>query len=389
MSEETTLIEMPTINLPAVSEVKEKVNEAFKTIYTKIEKEIEETPVDVSTEKGRKALISLAYKISQTKTGLDASAKGLTEDQKDMIDAVNEERREMRETLDKLRDQVRGPVTAWETKEKERETFVADAFLFLRNITAQEYQGVAYIDLDADQVVNLAGFVSIKSPCDKEVFKEAAESYDQLVAHTKKTLEEHAERLRVAEKERKELEELRAKQAAEEEARLAAEAKAAEERRIEAEKERLAAEAARVAEAEARQKIEDEKRRAAEAEEAARRAEQEKVEAEAELARQAEQAERDKKAAEEAAAVAAKEAAAKAEREKQAAIEEDRRKREDAERAERAAAQARADDLAHRKKINNAALEALIKVSEISEVDGKTIIKAIAEGKVPNITVKY
>ena len=52
---------------------------------------------DMSTKKGRDACRSLSYEISRVKTKLDTLGKGLTEEQQRMINAVNAERRLLRE----------------------------------------------------------------------------------------------------------------------------------------------------------------------------------------------------------------------------------------------------------------------------------------------------
>ncbi|MCK4857129.1 MAG: hypothetical protein KAT58_04095 [candidate division Zixibacteria bacterium] len=105
---ETALIEMPAMNLPSPTEIGEKIHKSFQTIYKKLEQQIEEAEPDVTTNAGREKIASLAYKIARTKTGLDKAATSLTADQKEIIDVVNKERREMRDDLDGLRDR-RGP----------------------------------------------------------------------------------------------------------------------------------------------------------------------------------------------------------------------------------------------------------------------------------------
>lgn len=144
------------------------------------------------------------------------------------------------------------------------------------------------------------------------------------------------------------------------------------------------------AEAAARVAAEAEKARRA-IEEAELKAKQEREAAERrelELKLQAEQAERRRVEAEQKAIRDAQEAAERAEAEKQRAIKAEQ---------ERVAAQARAEaeekarreaNLAHRKKINQAALAALV-AGGISEECGKECIKLIASGKVPHIEINY
>lgn len=75
---------------------------------------------DVSTPKGRAAMRSLAYEIAQAKSKLDGIGKGLTEEQRALIDKVNAERRLIRDKLEELQDKVRAPLTEYENAEKAR-----------------------------------------------------------------------------------------------------------------------------------------------------------------------------------------------------------------------------------------------------------------------------
>jgi len=75
---------------------------------------------DLTSDKGRKAIASVAYKVSQSKTYLDDQGKELVADQKKAIKLVDTERNKMRTELDKLRDEVRKPLNDWEEKEKAR-----------------------------------------------------------------------------------------------------------------------------------------------------------------------------------------------------------------------------------------------------------------------------
>lgn len=422
MTEENTLIEMPEIKLPARTEVKAKFKEGFGSVYTKIEKEIAETPVDMTTQKGRDAIRSLAYKIAQTRTGLDDLGKTSTAGLTDVVKAVNEERAEMNETLKKMQADVRAPLTAWEEKEKRREEGVKADFFFLRNIAAQSHNGVQYLDMDADQLDALAGDIDAKTPCDVDVFLDASENFNVLAVEVHATIEGRAVRLRAEERDRQELAALRARQEREETERVEREAAFAEKTRKEFEAKEMAAEAARIAQRDAQERIDAETKRAADAERDAEAAKEAKVKADAEAERYREQVKADKIEAEEKAAneklaaeklaeeriaesnkLAAEEGARQrrqadedaaqakrqAETDKQAAIKADRHKRDTAERAETAAAEARAADLEHRKKINNAAMSAIMKVSEVTEIEAKTIVKAIANAKIPNVKIEY
>jgi len=85
-------------------------------VTTEAEKQID----DVNTGVGRKSIISLAAKISRTKTHLDRVGKDLVTEWKHNAKLVDQDRKKARDTLDALRDKIRAPVTEWENKEKDR-----------------------------------------------------------------------------------------------------------------------------------------------------------------------------------------------------------------------------------------------------------------------------
>jgi colicin import membrane protein len=74
---------------------------------------------DVSTEKGRKEVASMAYKVARSKTLLDDLGKSLVADWKAKVKKVDSSRKEIRDTLDALKDEVRQPLTKYE-EEQER-----------------------------------------------------------------------------------------------------------------------------------------------------------------------------------------------------------------------------------------------------------------------------
>jgi colicin import membrane protein len=161
----------------------------------------------------------------------------------------------------------------------------------------------------------------------------------------------------------------------EEKRKAEAEAKIAHERRI-------AEEVAAKAKADAEEKALAEKQAAEkallDAKFAQERAEREKVEAEKAAAQAKAEAE-----------IRAKMAAEQAEKDKLQAIENERKRIEAVAEAERKAEEAREADKTHKKKINNAVLEAIVAESGINAEQGKAIIIAIASGKVPHLKISY
>jgi colicin import membrane protein len=86
-------------------------------ILDRIFKEARSQVPDTSTAKGRAAIASLAYKVAQTKTYLDGLGKDLVAEMKKLPAVVDESRRNMRDKLDALKDEVRQPLTDWEAEQ--------------------------------------------------------------------------------------------------------------------------------------------------------------------------------------------------------------------------------------------------------------------------------
>ncbi|MBX9594066.1 MAG: hypothetical protein K2X46_06865, partial [Roseomonas sp.] len=89
-------------------------------LVSRLETEARAVKRDISTPQGRASIKSLAYKIARSKTALDEMGKALNEDAQAKINAVNADRKVVRERLDALADEVRAPLTAWENEEKAR-----------------------------------------------------------------------------------------------------------------------------------------------------------------------------------------------------------------------------------------------------------------------------
>jgi colicin import membrane protein len=85
-----------------------------------VEKQIVDFVPIVDTAAGRKEIASIAFKITKSKTYLEGVGKQLAAEQKLIPNKIDAARRLVSETLDKLRDQVRKPLTEWEEAEAER-----------------------------------------------------------------------------------------------------------------------------------------------------------------------------------------------------------------------------------------------------------------------------
>ncbi|CDH25149.1 hypothetical protein [Xenorhabdus bovienii] len=228
----------------------DKVQVLLSGIKDKAYAEQSELDTDLSKAKNRDAIKSLAYKVTQTKTYIDKAGKAVVDELKELPKKVDANRKQFRDELDALSDEIRKPVTEWEDAEKAR-------------VAAEEL--ARQIERDHDEALQMN------------------ELYD----------------LRKAEEERKRIEhENEIKRQAAEQARIEAEQKAQREREaaeLKAKQEREAAEL------KARQEVEAAAKREREAREAQERAEREKQEAIAKAEREKQEAiEAERRKAEEA-----------------------------------------------------------------------------------------
>ena len=353
------------------------------------DRSIADFKVDLTTEKGRKAIASFARKFATRKTSLDEAGKDLNSGLRKKIDVVDELRRKLRDGLDKQRDKARAPLDEYEQREDDRKNTVnqiredfANAMRVTTDWSVAEIDTLA-ADIEAYAVLPEV-FLDLREPALAE--QQAA------IGH----LAGLKVRIRKAEEDRAELERLRAEKAEAE--RKAAETAAAEAKK-KADDERIAA----AAKAAAEKAIADERKRA---EEAAAAVERKRADEQAQ--RDAEAAVERRKAQE---AEAAREAAAAAERKKaQDAIDEANRKAKAAEealeadrRAEAAkvaaaekakAEQARLDaerqrNQEHRSRVMKAAKEALMDECEVSEAVAKKIVLSIVGKSIPHVTLEF
>lgn len=77
---------------------------------------------DLTTEKGRKEIASLAFRVSRTKTYLDELGKEAVAALKEVPKQIDAGRKVVRDGLDALRDEIRKPLDDWEAAEQTRVT---------------------------------------------------------------------------------------------------------------------------------------------------------------------------------------------------------------------------------------------------------------------------
>jgi colicin import membrane protein len=329
-------------------------------LFVHIEREIAEFKPDLSTETSRKRIASLAYKVAQTKTAIDAAGAELNEEANRTINAVNAERRKFKIRLDELRDLARKPLTDWEEAESLRKQAM-DAIL--------NRIGFATVIIAADTADIIAARLAqvTAEEIDPSVFQDKFDEAVGLKDGAVSSLSRSLERAKQAEADRLELERLRAEQAQRD--REEAAARAEERRKAEA------AEQSRVEQERAARAAKEDQARIAKAAEDARL----KAEREAEAARQ--KVEREHQVALD-----------KAEAEKQAVIDAAARaeRHREAEAKQAAADQAKRDaDKKHKAKIMGAAKDALMKHAGIDEEPAKKIVLAILANQIPNISLRF
>lgn len=352
--------------------------QGMDAILARIEEQARAQVLDVTTKKGRDAIASLAHKIARSKTALDDAGKALNEDARRQINAVDAERRKVRDRLDALKDEVRAPLTKWEADEAARVDALKARLERLRTAHTMLPDGAT-----SEQISALLARVEATAIDDSwaEFVVDAARFKDQAVA----TLRVLRDAATTREAEQAELARLRAEaEARAEEDRKRAEAEAAERARLQAEQE-----ARERAERIEREKQEAARRAAEEAEARAKaeaeRAAHEAAEREAALQRQiAEQAAREEQARRDAEIRHAREVAeAKAAAERAAQAERDRIAAE--ERAKVEAEAKRRADAAHRAKIVGDIADALRTMS--GRATPEAIADALFDGRIPHVRV--
>jgi len=298
---------------------------------------------DVNTVSGRKQIASFAFKIAKSKTAIEEVGAELAKEAKELPKRIDANRKYIKDTLDAWRDEVRQPVTDWETAEEARVNFIKSELAELAATIADPDWTTRSSECLRDRLREL-GRLEVSDA----VFAEYLGAAKELASRATTVL---TERIAAAEKREAEAAELaRLRAEAEERARKDREAEIAREA---AEKAKREAEAKAEAERLAAQKREDDLKAAAA------------------------KAEQDRKDAEERAANAEREAREKAEREAKA--------KADAEEAER---KRREQDRAHRAAINNAALAAFVE-NGISEDAAKQVVTLIASSAIPHISILY
>lgn len=356
--ESTELVTVPSKETALeVFKAEQGLDPYLQTIRQELDNFLAEPP-SLDTATGRKAYASMAHKIARSKTAIDNIGKELVADLKQLPKTIDAERKRWRDQLDAWRDEARGPLNEWEAAEEAR---------IDKHKTGIEVMQRFAEELDDEDASTLSATIAhveaIEIGTEWEEFE--AEAH-RVKAVSITTLKAALERRQKYEAEQAELERLR-QEAAERE-----------------QKEREA-QIAREAEERARREAEEKAR--AEREAAARREQEAKAEAERKEREHQEaiaRAQRDAQLAEQ----RAKEEYERKERERIAEQQRQEQARLDAERRQREEAERRQADVEHRRRINQAAMQAMID-GGMPEQCAKDAITLIAQGKVPGVTINY
>lgn len=339
-----------------------KDGDGLQDLLTDIRTKATSLVPDITTAKGRKEIASVAAAVARTKTYLDGIGKTLVDELKEVPKKIDASRKIVRDELDKLKDEVRAPLTAWEDAEKARAEALQQRLDTIQHLgNAPSTTPGATAEQIESWLMQVQGTPIDDTWEDRkqeaEVAKEAAASkLATALAARQQYEQEQAELAALREKQAKQEQEER-------ERRIAEEAAAAEAKRQETE--RLAAQ----------QREADAKRRQEEAE---RRAQ----EAEAEARRTAELAEQRRKEAEANAQLQAEEAAARAAEQERQRIEAEQRAAAD-EQAKREA------DVEHRRGVNQRIVSDLIFAADLDYDQATAVAKAIILGQVTHVSVQY
>lgn len=91
--------------------------ELITPLLEKIEHVAMQETFDVSNDKGRKAIASMAYRVAQSKTYIESHGKDLAAELKELPKLVDSNRKYAKDFLDALRDRVRKPLDDWEAEQ--------------------------------------------------------------------------------------------------------------------------------------------------------------------------------------------------------------------------------------------------------------------------------
>lgn len=328
----------------------------LKPFIQHIKEQVSGEVPDLSTDKGRKRIASLAAMVSKSKTAVEKPGRDYLKRLKELPKEIEKELKTFIDECDALRDEVRKPLTDWENAESARVAAHKSAIESF-SIAAQSGGSSAEI----------AGIIEqLKSQPVGDHCEEFLAEYVKARESSFALLEQRYNDALSFEQQQAELERLRQEAAIREQ-------KEREERLM-----REAAEAARLA---------AEQQAAKELAEADRKANEEKLAAERremQLKLEAENAERRRLEAEQ----AAERERQQAEMRVKQAAEAERIRIEQQQAAEKAEAERKAANVEHQRNVNREILAALID-NGVAEDVAKNVIRLAASGLIGRMTINY
>lgn len=172
-----------------------KSSNSVEDIISKIESEVNSFVNDVNTDKGRKEIKSLAYRVAQSKTYLDGLGKDLVAELKEIPKLIDANRKTVRDRLDALRDKVRQPLTEWET---EQDRIKAEQQMLAWHEEALEmnadFDKALAERIESDHEIALL----MNEKFDRDLAQAKAEAERQRIAHEEELKKQAAEQARLA-----------------------------------------------------------------------------------------------------------------------------------------------------------------------------------------------
>jgi len=284
--------------------------------------------LDISTPENRKALASIAFKVTKTKTFIEGKRKELVADEKKRLAGIDAEGRRVWNILEGIADDVRKPLTEFEQKDKDRIAKHEAGIMRLQELAKVPFGASA----DAIQ-----GMIDAVGQIDTSTFDEFSSLAAGHKDRTLETLDQALSVTREVEAQRAEVEKLRAESAA---------------------------------------------RQQQEAIDSAVREAEEKAAIDAEVDRQ--RLEREKADAER----RVKEAEDRAQREANEAVERERQRVADAEAKDAADQAKREANKKHVASVNKEVVEALMGAA-LSKTEAQAVLALIVNGSIPHVTITY
>lgn len=149
MSNELVALEVSENNYPKIY-----CAGGLDAFYEKAKAQVDGEVPDLSTTKGRKRIATLAADVSRSKTAVEAPGRAYNKHLKSLPKIIDKELREFCDKMDKLRDDTREPLTAWEVIDKAEKAQVYDTVIFLTKYEDDHEQALSeneLIDLRASQ----------------------------------------------------------------------------------------------------------------------------------------------------------------------------------------------------------------------------------------------